>query len=97
MDFKVNIGNNKITPSLKSRQKLLSRVPVQAFAFFKAITPIKTGNARSHTVFNKNIISAAYPYAQRLDDGSSKQAPKGMSAPTENFIKKTVDKIIKGK
>ena len=40
MDFKVNIGNNKITPSLKGKVKLLDAVPGQAYTFFRAHTPI---------------------------------------------------------
>ena len=97
MDFKVNIGNNKINPSLKSKVKLLDAVPGQAYTFFKAHTPIRTGNARSHTFIKKDVITAAYPYAQRLDNGYSRQAPDGMSKPTEAFVKRTVDKIMKRK
>jgi hypothetical protein len=97
MDFKVNIGTNKISPSLKNKVKLLDAVPDQAYTFFKAHTPIKTGNARSRTVLKKDTIIAAYPYAQRLDDGYSRQAPDGMSKPTEAYIQKTVDKIMKRK
>jgi hypothetical protein len=97
MDFKVNIGTNKISPSLKNKVKFLDAVPGQAYTFFKAHTPIKTGNARSHTFLKNDTIIAAYPYAQRLDDGYSRQAPDGMSKPTEAFVKKTVDKIMKRK
>lgn len=97
MYFKVNIGNNKINPSLKSKVKLLDAVPGQAYTFFRSHTPIRTGNARSHTYLKKDVIVAAYPYAQRLDDGYSPQAPDGMTKPTEAFVKKTVDKIMKRK
>lgn len=97
MDFKINIGTNKIDPNLKSKVKLLAAVPGQAYTFFKAHTPIRTGNARSHTFLKKDIITAAYPYAQRLDHGYSPQAPDGMSKPTEAYIKKSVDKIMKRK
>ena len=97
MDFKVNIGTNKINPSLKGKVKLLDAVPTQAYTFFKAHTPIKTGTARSRTVLKKDVIIAAYPYAQRLDDGYSRQAPDGMSKPTEAYVQKTVDKIMKRK
>ena len=97
MDFKVEIKNNKIVKDIAQRQKSLSKVPTQAFDFFRAHTPIKTGNARRKTSLSKDIIHAAYPYAERLDNGYSRQAPNGMSKPTEAFIKKTVDKILKGK
>ena len=97
MDFKVSIGTNKINPSQKNKVKLLDAVPGQAYTFFRAHTPIKTGRARSSTFIKKDVITAAYPYAQRLDDGYSRQAPDGMSRPTEAFVKKTVDKIMKRK
>lgn len=68
----------------------------KAFKFFRSITPIKSGNARRHTFLNnKNEIDAGYQYANRLDEGSSKQAPKGMIQPTLNEIKKLVPAYIK--
>ena len=94
--LKVNVKNN-ITTSLNKKIAQLDAVPAQAFTFFKAHTPIRTGNARRRTVFKKDTIIAAYPYAQQLDDGRSRQAPDGMSRPTEAFIQKTTDKIMKRK
>jgi hypothetical protein len=92
----VNVRDN-ITTSLKKKIAQLDKVPDQAFTFFKAHTPIKTGNARSRTILKKDTIVAAYPYAERLDNGSSRQAPDGMSKPTEAFVQKTTDKIMKRK
>jgi hypothetical protein len=94
--LKVNVKNN-ITTSLNKKIAQLDAVPAQAFTFFKAHTPIRTGNARRSTVFKKDTIVAAYPYAQQLDNGRSRQAPDGMSKPTEAFIQKTTDKIMKRK
>lgn len=59
-------------------------------------TPIVTGNARKNTKLAGEKISAQYPYAQRLDQGYSNQAPNGMSAPTIEYIKKYIDKYSKG-
>ena len=95
ISFKVSV--DKITPNLKKKQAELDKVPAQAHTFFKAHTPIRTGNARSKTVLKKDTIVAAYPYARQLDDGRSRQAPDGMSKPTEAFVKKTTDKIMKRK
>jgi hypothetical protein len=97
MDFKVDIGKNIITGDIAKEIKLLDQVPTQAYGYFKAITPIKSGNARRNTHLTKDTIHAQYAYADRLDNGSSRQAPSGMSKPTEAFIKKTVDKIIRKK
>jgi hypothetical protein len=93
LNFKITI-DDKITPSTKVKQKQLASVPKDAFIFFKAHTPIKTGYARSHTFLSKDTIVGAYPYAQRLDDGYSRQAPDGMSNPTEAYIKKRLDAIL---
>ena len=93
MDFKIVI-NDKITPNTKTKKKQLAQVPSDAFTFFRAHTPVRSGNARRNTVLNKNTIVGAYPYAQRLDDGYSKQAPDGMSKPTEAYIKKRLDAIL---
>lgn len=97
MDFNVTIGKNLITGDIIKKIKLLDQVPTQAYKYFKSITPIKSGNARRKTQFSKDTIHAQYPYAEKLDAGVSAQAPNGMSKPTEAFIKKTVDKIIRKK
>lgn len=96
INFKITI-DDKITPDTKARQKQLAKVPGDAYVFFKAHTPIRTGNARAHTYLKKDTIVGAYPYAQRLDDGYSRQAPDGMSKPTEAYIKKRLDAILKRK
>jgi hypothetical protein len=93
----LKIGVDKISTSVKKKIAQLDAVPGQAYTFFKAHTPIRTGNARSRTVLKKDTIVAAYPYAQQLDDGRSRQAPDGMTRPTEAFVKKTTDKIMKRK
>ena len=53
-------------------------------------TPIRSGNARRNTVKSNNDIDANYPYAQRLEEGYSKQAPKGMTEPTIEEVRKYV-------
>ena len=93
MNFKITI-NDKITPSTKSKQRQLDTVVGDAFTFFRAHTPVRTGNARKNTFLSKDTIIGAYPYAQKLDDGYSKQAPDGMSKPTEAYIKKRLDAIL---
>jgi hypothetical protein len=96
ISLKINI-KNQISKDLASKIKKLDQVPKDAYTFFVAHTPIRSGNARRHTYLKKDIIHAAYPYAKRLNDGYSRQAPDGMTKPTEAFVKQTVDKIIKGK
>lgn len=65
-----------------------------AYSSFVDHTPIKTGNARHHTLKTDTEILASYPYAKRLDNGWSKQSPNGMVKPTiatiRDYIKKTL-------
>lgn len=68
----------------------------EAYEYFHDITPIRSGNARNRTRLQQNEIQANYAYAQRLDDGWSRQAPRGMTAPTEKFIRDYINKQAKG-
>lgn len=61
-----------------------------AYKAFVANTPIRSGNARRSTVQSGNEISANYPYAQRLEEGYSDQAPKGMTEPTIEAVRRYV-------
>ena len=65
-------------------EKNLARV---AYTHFKKITPIDSGNARRRTNLVGTEIRAQYPYAQRLDQGWSRQAPDGMVKPTIQFLR----------
>jgi hypothetical protein len=70
----------------------------EAYDYFKGITPIARingGNAKRSTRLSGNEIQADYPYAQRLDDGYSSQAPQGMTRPTEKFIQEYIKKQVK--
>lgn len=95
-----------MSSSLKRIQNKLNNVPKEAYKQFVKNTPIKTGNARRNTKLKGKTIEANYQYAQVLDKGrhmtsrgmrGSEQAPEGMSKPTTEFIKQTIDKIIKAK
>jgi hypothetical protein len=93
----VTLTVNTMTSSLKRIQKKLAQVPKEAYTEFVSDTPIRSGNARRKTRLQGNTINAAYPYAKKLDEGYSQQAPEGMSKPTEQFIKKRVKQILRGK
>lgn len=67
----------------------------QAFDVFYRNTPVRTGNARRNTGVRNSEIDAAYPYAGRLDDGYSKQSPRGMTEPTIKFLQDYVKKVGK--
>lgn len=93
---------NKILEVLDDQQ--ISKV---AYDAFKDNTPIgdpnrwktkykpknyKPGNARRKTILRGNEVQANYPYAQRLEEGYSSQAPDGMTEPTIKSIRDYVYK-----
>ena len=83
-----------ITKRLDELQKALDpdTLAREAYDYFRSVTPVKTGNARSKTRLQGDEIKADYAYATRLDQGSSRQAPDGMSAPTTKFIQEYIKK-----
>ncbi len=93
-----SITKNNIPKQIKSIEKQLDKLPKEAYQEFVKLTPVKSGNARRNTKLrSKTEIVADYPYAQRLDEGWSKQAPKGMTKPLEQFLLKRLKQIFSGK
>lgn len=62
---------------------------------FKKITPKASGNARNNTRTKRNQIIGDYAYSARLDEGHSRQAPKGMSDPTLDQFEKDIETLIR--
>jgi hypothetical protein len=89
---------NNIEPHLRARLKSLATVPKQGAEFFIKTTPIRSGNARRNTKFtqrsNGGTINGDYPYANRLNEGYSRQAPEGMTKPTIARIRALIRKIL---
>ena len=63
-----------------------------AYRVFYTNTPVRSGNARRNTELRRDEIQANYPYATRLDEGYSKQRPKGMTEPTIEWLQEYVRK-----
>ncbi len=83
----------------RQMQKLsavMESLPRDAHEEFVKNTPVRSGRARRNTRLSGNQIIADYPYSQRLDEGYSKQSPKGMTQPTEEWIQQEVDRRLKG-
>lgn len=91
--FQVVANARTTLDQLKSVQQQIQNLPTEAYNYFRSITPVDTGNARNNTTLNGNVIEGNYPYAQRLDQGWSKQARRGMTRPTQEFIKRRVRQI----
>lgn len=82
------------TSDLKKIQADLRRLPAEAHKEFVQLTPIDRGNARRKTTLKGNVIDANYPYAQRLNEGWSKQAPRGMEEPWTKWLENKFKKIL---
>ena len=95
MGITIKKDDTKLQFRLKRQQQALSKLPKEALAEFKSLTPVRSGNARSKTVLsdNNSKIIGNYNYATRLDQGASKQAPKGMVGPFTEWFKKELKKI----
>lgn len=65
--------------------------------FYRKTTPIDTGNARKNTNYSRSTktITSAYPYGARLDDGYSKQAPRGMVDPSLEYFESQLQRILR--
>lgn len=90
----VNASKDEITPMLRRQRKELERLLPRAYREFLKNTPKRTGNARRRTHLDNDSIQANYAYAQRLDEGWSKQSPEGMVKPTMEFMEAEFKKII---
>lgn len=86
---------DEITKDLIRMRKELQALPKEAAIKYRELTPKRTGNARRNTfLYNKDTIRAGYPYAERLDNGWSNQAPKGMTIPLEKWLEIRLNKIL---
>jgi hypothetical protein len=83
-----------IIKKLEQLEKALDpkKLASEAYRVFRAETPVRSGNARRNTQLAQDEIQASYPYAGRLDQGYSRQSPRGMTEPTEKFIQEYIDK-----
>ena len=84
----------EIELALARKRQELRAIPSQAYYHFKGVTPIDKGGARNNTKLANDTIIADYPYATRLNQGYSRQASRGMSIPTIEFIRKIVKRIL---
>lgn len=85
---------NEIGPKLLRKAQDLQKIPQMAHEKFVSVTPRDSGRARRSTRLDGNTINADYPYATRLNQGWSKQAPQGMWEPTLKYIRGLVRRII---
>lgn len=89
---------DRMTPSLEQKiAELQNRLPRETYDEWVSNTPRKTGNARRSTTLSGNTIKANYGYAVPLDQGRSRQAPRGMDKPTFEWLKRRVRQLLGAK
>lgn len=99
----IKINKRQVDKLFDDIEKLAPHVLEEGYEYFKSITPIDSGNARSKTVLKQsrqfdsrnNKIHAKYAYAGRLDEGWSKQAKKGMTGPTSDKMQDFADDYVR--
>lgn len=87
--------SDRLTPSLDNIQRQLPRAVQQSYKYFVSVTPKDSGNARKKTKLRGTVIEARYAYARRLDQGYSKQAPRGMVEPTIKFFERLLRRLMR--
>jgi hypothetical protein len=94
MMVNLKVDTTKLNLKITAQQRALADLPYAAVKEFRSLTPIRTGNARMNTELsgNNTKILALYPYASRLNNGWSHQAPNGMTKP---FAIWWIDKLKK--
>ena len=91
VDIKID---DNLTAVLKGQRKKLASYPKDAEQQLVSLTPIDSGNARRNTQLAGQTIQLNYPYAQKLDEGYSKQAPSGMTRPFEKWVRNRAKQIF---
>jgi hypothetical protein len=90
----MTLNMSQVNKMFEEAEKVAKTLPKETYDYFVDSTPIRTGNARRSTKLRGSTIDANYVYAERLDEGYSRQAPKGMSGPTEKFLEKRINDLI---
>tara|TARA_R110000824_G_scaffold248560_2_gene437610 strand:- start:1478 stop:1771 length:294 start_codon:yes stop_codon:yes gene_type:complete len=93
----LRINDSDVKQLFSDLNKIAPAVIKDASTFMKRATPINKGNARNKTRLESTNqrIGARYPYADKLDNGWSQQAPRGFTDPTIDEINKLVDQEIR--
>ncbi len=91
----LNFNMSAANKMFDQAEAIARTLPREAYDEFRRNTPYRSGNAYRSTTLRGNSIDANYPYAQRLDDGYSQLKPQGMTEPTEKFLEKRVNDLIR--
>lgn len=93
--MKVTINTKQFDSLVDNLDEMPIAVMKTLYPYYISKTPIRSGNARNRTKLNKNTINSKYDYAGKLDEGWSKQAPKGFTEPSIDQLDKLISNYIK--
>tara|TARA_R100000951_G_scaffold30856_1_gene26509 strand:+ start:75 stop:371 length:297 start_codon:yes stop_codon:yes gene_type:complete len=95
MKTKIIIKDSQFDNLINKLEEMPISVMKTVYPYYVNSTPIRSGNARNRTKLNKTTISSKYAYAGRLDEGWSKQAPKGFTDPSIDQLEKLINNYVK--
>ena len=87
------IGPDRLGPRTREITRFLEELPRNMHQEFVRVTPIRTGNAKRSTDLKQNEIQGNYDYANRLNNGWSRQADQGMTNPTIEYVRAEIRKL----
>lgn len=93
--MKITINKRQFDSLIENLDEMPISVMKKLYPYYVNKTPIRSGNARNRTKLNKNTINSKYGYAGKLDEGWSKQAPKGFTEPSIDQLEKLIGNYIK--
>jgi len=92
----IRIDDSEVRALFKELNKMPAVAMKKVLPKTKQHTPIASGNARAKTrLKNKTTIRAGYPYADRLDNGWSQQAPNGFTDPSIDDLDKIIEQQVR--
>ena len=91
---RITVNDREFQKMLDNLEELPEQSMKKVYPYYKSETPVRSGNARNQTKLKGQTINSDYAYAGRLDEGWSKQAPKGFTEHTIDFMERFIGKQV---
>jgi len=92
---KIKVNDSQFKTLMGNLEDMSISVMKTLYPYYVNKTPIASGNARNRTKLIRTTITSKYPYAGRLDEGWSKQAPRGFTEPSIDQLENLIGNYIK--
>ena len=93
--MKITINKRQFDSLVENLDEMPNAVMKTLYPYYVNKTPIRSGNARNRTKLNRKTINSKYGYAGKLDEGWSKQSPKGFTEPSIDQLQKLIENYVK--